>query len=607
MNDRYLNRRHLISAMAVVAALVLLGRLFHIQVVDDSYSRFAERNVVRYVTRYPARGMIYDRNGELMVYNQPAYDLMVIPAQTTEMDTAGLCDMLGITRESFISRMEAASSYSRLVPSLFVRQLSSETYAMLQETLFRFPGFFVQSRSLRDYSLPVAAHLVGYIGEVDRRTIEADEYYRPGDYYGISGIERSYEEALRGTKGVSVYMVDVHGRRSGSFRDGAIDSDPVPGKDIVTTIDLELQAYGELLMQNKRGSIVAIEPATGEILAMVTAPSYDPSLLVGRARSENFRSLQSDTLNPLFNRAIMAAYPPGSAFKPFVGLIAMHEGVITPDMRFECAPGYRFVGCHSHHLPQDLPGAIMSSCNAYFCQIFRRIIENSSFGSVSEAYSGWNQRLHSMGFGSRLTADLMNELPGFIPEPAYYDRFYGEGGWRALTIISLGIGQGEIMTTPLQLANGMASIANRGYYYRPHLVRAIDGEQPGELIAARVETGIDSLDYTHVIEGLSRVVHGGEGATARHIALPEIEICGKTGTVQNPHGENHSVFVAFAPRENPQIAIAVVIENAGFGSTYAAPAASLMIERYLTGTVTNRWREEHILNFSTLAADEEEY
>ncbi len=601
MKDPYIYRKYILGSMAVIASLLLLVRLFYIQVVDDSYRSSADSNVLRYVTQYPARGVVYDRNGKLVVYNQAAYDIMVIPGQTSAIDTTEFCDLTGISPDSFRERIAAARKYSLYAPSVFLRQISSETYARLQEKMFRFPGFYVQTRTLRSYAKPVAAHILGYVGEVDDNIIAGNPYYKAGDYIGVSGIEKAYENELRGKKGVNIYLVDVHNRIQGSFRDGELDTVPEPGRDLVTTIDLDLQEYGELLMQNKTGSIVALDPATGEVLALVSSPAYDPSLLVGRIRTTNFSNLLADTLNPLFNRALMASYPPGSIFKPLMGLIALQEKVIVPSTLFGCSPGYLFVGCHSHPTPLDLSEAIMHSCNSYFCQAFRRVLESNSYSSVSEAYARWQKYLNDFGFGNRLNTDFPNELPGFIPGTAYYDRYYGQGRWRALTVISLAIGQGEMGTTPLQMANMTAAIANRGYFYTPHIIRTsgADGE-PAARFAEKHYTGIDSVYFEPVIEGMDLVVSGGPGATARHIGIPGIVICGKTGTAQNPHGDDHSVFVAFAPRDNPKIAIAVYVENAGYGSTHAATVASLMIEKYLTGEVKNKWREQNTIKLDLI-------
>jgi len=470
---------------------------------------------------------------------------------------------------------------------------------LLQEELYRFPGFYVQARTLRKYTQPVASHLLGYVGEVDNKLIARDRYYRAGDYIGVSGIEKNYEEQLRGTKGVNIFLVDVHNNIKGSYADGRYDTTAVPGTNLWSTIDLDLQVYGENLMQNKSGSIVAIEPATGEILALVTSPTYDPSLLVGRVRSGNFASLQADTLKPLFDRALMASYPPGSTFKIMNGLIGLQENVIRPASRFECHMGYHAgsitVGCHSHESPLDLREAVAQSCNAWFCNAFRYILENSEYASVQDAYDRWREYLVSFGFGNKLGIDLPNELPGFIPTRSYYDRYYGKDRWKALTVISLAIGQGEIGATPLQMANMAATIANRGSFFIPHVVKKIgDDGAPAAMYTQRYTTGISPENFVPVIEGMEGAVNGGPGSTARGARLDSIIICGKTGTAQNPHGKDHSIFVAFAPKDNPQIAIAVYVENAGFGSTFAAPIASLMIEEYLTGTVKRKYLEDYV-------------
>lgn len=584
-----------------LTAVILVGRLFFIQVIDKTYRRSADNNVLRYVTQYPARGLIYDRKGEPLVYNQAAYDLMVIPGQTKLLDTMHFCDMLGITVQSFRERMKEARDFSKFSPSVFLKMLASENYAVLQEELYRYPGFFVQTRTLRKYAQPIGAHVLGYVGEVDDRIINADKYYKSGDYIGISGIEKSYEKELRGHNGVNIFLVDVHNRIKGSYADGKYDTVSVSGEDLYSTLDVELQGYGESLMHNKSGSIVAIEPSTGEILALVSTPSYDPSLLVGRARSENFVTLQSDSLNPLFNRALMASYPPGSTFKLVNGMIGLQEGAITPETRFSCSMGYHVgsftVGCHSHASPLDLSRGVMNSCNSYFCNTFRRTLENRKYHSVPEAYDHWRQYITDFGFGSRLGVDLPGELNGNIPSHAYYDRYYGKDKWKALMIISLAIGQGEVGTTPIQMANMTAAIANRGYFYTPHVVRSIgEGGLPAEPYTIRHNTGISPENIEPIIEGMALAVNGGAGGTARGAALDSITICGKTGTAQNPQGKAHSVFVAFAPRHNPKIAIAVYVENAGAGATFAAPIASLMIEKYLTGKIKRADLETYIMN-----------
>jgi penicillin-binding protein 2 len=601
MKDAFINRKYVIMAFIILASLGLLIRLFIIQVVKDSYRLSADNNVLRYVTQYPARGLIYDRNGKLMVFNQAAYDLMVVPAQTTRFDTSGFCSLLGISNEHFRERMKAAVTYSRRAPSVFLKQISDATYARLQEKMFSYPGFYVQPRTLRKYLRPVAAHVLGYVSEVDESITRKFPYYKPGDYIGKSGIEEAYEKELRGKRGVKIFLVDVFSRLKGSYADGRMDTVAVQGEDIISGIDLNLQEYAELLMKNKRGSVVAIEPKTGEVLTLVSSPNYDPGLLVGRVRSDNFTKLSDDTLKPLFNRALMASYPPGSTFKPINGLIALQEHVITPSTLFGCASGYLFVGCHSHESPLNLEGAIMHSCNSYFCQAYRRVLENPEYLSISAAYEKWKEYLTEFGLGNKLGTDFVNELPGFIPAGSYFDKYYGKNRWKALTVISMAIGQGEVGTTPLQLANMTAAIANRGYFYTPHIVKSVGAEGK---IDPRFTTkhliNIDSANFEEIILGMDAAVNGGSGKTAGIAALKDIIVCGKTGTAQNPHGKEHSVFVAFAPKDDPKIAIMVFVENAGFGATYAAPMASLMIEKYLTGEISNKEREQSMINLNLM-------
>jgi penicillin-binding protein 2 len=597
MKDAYINRKYAIMALIVIASLVLIIKLFKIQVIEKSYRLSADNNVLRYVTQYPARGLIYDRNGKMIVYNQAAYDLMVIPAQTTKLDTTEFCGLLGITREFFKERMKAAINYQRRAPSIFLKQISAENYARVQEKMFMYPGFYVQARTLRKYAKPLAPHLLGYVSEVDENIIKKNPYYKPGDYIGTLGIEEAYEKEIRGKRGVKIFLVDVYSRLKGSYENGRLDTVAVQGKDIVSTIDLDLQEYAEYLMQNKSGSIVAIEPKTGEVLTIVSSPGYDPALLVGRIRSENYAKLQADTMKPIFNRALMASYPPGSTFKPINGLIGLQEKVIVPSTLFSCHNGYLFVACHTHESPLNLEGAIKNSCNAYFCQTFRRVLENPAYPSVSVAYQKWRNYLSEFGFGTTLGTDFLNELTGFIPALSYYDRYYGINKLKALNIISLAIGQGEIGTTPLQMANMTAAIANRGYYYSPHVVKKI-GDSPDidSRFTLKHKIDIDSVNFEYIINGMEQAVNGGGGATATIAALKDIVVCGKTGTAQNTHGKDHSVFIAFAPKDNPKIAIAVYVENAGFGATYAAPVASLIIEKYLKGKITNTGLEQYILN-----------
>ena len=598
MKDSFINRKYIVMALIVLATFVLIIRLFVIQVVKNTYRLSADNNVLRYVTQYPARGLIKDRNGKMIVFNQAAYDLMVIPAQTSKLfDTTGFCSLLRITNDLFRERMKVAINYSRRAPSVFLKQLSNETYAGFQEKMFLFPGFYVQPRTLRKYTLPVAAHVLGYVSEVDEGLIRKEPYYKPGDYIGKSGIEEAYERELRGKRGVKIYLVDVFSRIKGSYAEGKLDTLAVQGSDIITGIDLDLQAYGELLMQNKRGSVVAIEPQTGEVLALISAPDYDPALLVGRVRSENFAKLLGDTvLQPLFNRATMASYPPGSTFKPINGLIGLQEGVITPQTLFECHQGYLFLACHVHPSPLSIVGAIGNSCNAYFCQTYRRVLENPAYNSISDAYEKWRTYLNEFGFGNKLGTDFANELSGFIPTTGYFDKYYGKHRWKALTVISMAIGQGEVGATPLQMANMTAAIANRGFFYTPHIVKSIGANHDIEKrFVTKHQISIDTANFGQIVLGMEQAVNSG---TAAGVKIKDIIICGKTGTAQNPHGANHSVFIAFAPKNNPKIAIAVFVENAGFGATYAAPIASLMIEKYIKGEISNKFLEKRILDLN---------
>jgi penicillin-binding protein 2 len=602
MKDPFINRKYIVMVLIVFAALILLTRLFIIQVVKDTYRLSADNNVLRYITQYPARGLIFDRNKKLIVYNQAAYDLMVVPTQTTAIDTAEFCKLIEIPVTSFSERMQDALAYSRRAPSVFLKQISAETYARLQEKLFLYPGFYVQPRTLRKYSKPIASHLLGYVSEVDESTINKEPYYKSGDYIGKLGIEEAYEKDLRGKRGVKIYLVDVYSRIKGSYADGRLDTIAVQGKDIISSIDMDLQEYGEYLMKNKTGSIVALEPKTGEVLALVSAPNYDPELLVGRIRSENFMKLNSDTAwKPLFNRALQAFYPPGSTFKPINGLIGLQENVIEPSTMFGCSNGYLFVSCHSHNSPLDLEHGISNSCNSYFCQTYRRILENPNYLTIGDAYTRWKEYLNEFGFGSKLGIELSNELSGNVPSTAYFDRYYGKNRWKALTVISMAIGQGELGTTPLQMANMTAAIANRGYFYTPHVVKSIGVNEPvNQKYRTKHVISIDSANFEEIILGLESAVNGEAGATARIAALRDIIVCGKTGTAQNPHGKDHAVFIAFAPKDDPKIAIAVYVENAGFGASYAAPVASLMIEKYLRGEITNIAMEQRMAELNLM-------
>ncbi|TVR71642.1 MAG: penicillin-binding protein 2 [Marinilabiliales bacterium] len=601
MKDHYSDRKYIIGAMMVLPVLFFLVRLFILQVLDPSYKLSASSNVLRNVTQYPSRGLIYDRNGELLVYNEPAYDLMVVPAQLAPFDTVEFCTILEISKEYVDNEIARAREYSRFRSSVFLKQISARTYAVLQEKLYKYPGFYVQPRTLRKYSNDIAAHVLGYVGEVDRRMIAENPGYVMGDYIGITGVEKTYEEVLRGQKGVNVFLVDVHNRVMGSYQEGRFNVPAVVGNDLTLSLDASLQAYGEKLMRNKVGSVVAIEPSTGEILSLVSTPTYNPELLVGRVRTGNFRQLSSDTLNPLFNRALMAHYPAGSTFKVVNGLVALQEGIIDDVISHTC-PGHYSVGrltvrCRHHVSPVAMAAAIQVSCNTYFCHIFRDLLDHPKYGSVTAGFNVWHNHLRSFGLGEKLETDFPNELRGFVPPATYYDRFYGENRWRSLQVVSLALGQGELSVTPIQMANISAIIANRGFYITPHILKDVAGSYIDPIYRDKLYTTIDSVNFEPVIEGMYRAVNGPEGGTARIAQVPGLDICGKTGTAENPHGDDHSVFIAFAPRDNPQIAIAVYVENAGFGAAMAAPIASLMIEKYLNGEIAanRRWLEQRML------------
>jgi penicillin-binding protein 2 len=596
----YSNRRFTIIGLFLFVGLVFIIRLFYIQVIVDKYILSANNNVLRYVTQYPARGLIYDRNGKLLVYNEAAYDLMVTPRQVKDIDTAELCRLLEIDRKEFVDRLKRARNYSSYRPSIFEAQISRENYGYLEEKLFRFPGFFVQPRTLRKYTYACAAHSLGYIGEVNPDIIERSSYYRSGDYIGISGIEKSYEDVLRGKKGMKIRVVDVFNRDKGSFQEGKYDTTAVAGTDLFSSIDADLQTYGELLMSNKKGSIVAIEPSTGEILCLVSSPSYDPNLLVGRIRKKNYAALSEDSiLVPLFNRALMAMYPPGSTFKLVDALIGQQEGVLHPDTRYSCPGGFslgngKMVGCHNHFSPLDLKQSIQYSCNTYYCRVFKSIIDKPVFSTTRQGYENWRKHVMSFGFGRKFGIDLPGELNGNIPSANYYDKYHGVNRWHSTTVISLAIGQGEIGITPLQLANLSALIANRGFYFTPHIIRAVGTKDNSQKeFREKKTTDIDPRYFDIVVDAMHDVVEGGTATIAK---LDSISICGKTGTAQNPHGKNHSIFIAFAPMDNPKIAISVVVENAGFGATWAAPIASLMIEKYLKRHVSRTEKEKSMID-----------
>ncbi len=583
-------------AIFAIVVIVLLVKLFMIQVVDQSYKRSSDNNTLRYITRYPARGKIYDRNGNLLVYNEAIYDLMVIPRQVKNLDTLAFCSSLNITTDFFNERMSKARRYSSFSPSVFMAQITKEEYGTIAEKLHQFPGFYFQTRSVRNYPYPIAAHTLGNIGEVDKKDLEKESYYKSGDYIGKSGIESFYEKELRGEKGLKIIVVDVHNREKESFMNGQFDTLPVVGKDIHLGLDAELQQYGEALLKNKTGSIVAIEPSTGQILALVTSPSYDPNELVGRVRGENYLKLLNDTLKPLVNRATSGIYPPGSTFKMVNGLIVLQSGVVNKNSTFPCnGPESQPIRCtHHHNSPVALYEAIENSCNPYFWETFREMFASPRFASSKEAYTYWYDLVTSFGLGSTFKTDIPAEVSGNIPKSSFYDRMY-RGIWNALTIRSLSIGQGEILVTPLQLANMAVAIGNEGFYYPPHLIKSFsDGTPIDSNMTTKRVINIDKQHFKDVKVGMCRVFEG-ESGTARFSKIDNIQVAGKTGTAENPHGDDHSLFMGFAPAENPQIAIAVVVENAGFGSQWAAPIASLMIEKYLRGYIKNKNKEKRFI------------
>ncbi len=579
-------RRWVITAFIVAVVAIYIARLFVLQVGDNSYKENADNNA--YVERviYPSRGMVYDRNDSLVVYNQPAYDLMVIANDIKEpFDTLDFCNTLQITPEIFVERMRKIQGINAYSQQVFMNHISVEDYGRLQEKLFRFPGFFIVQRVLRKYKYACAANVLGDIREVNQRDIDKDPYYRPGDYTGDLGIERSYEPWLRGRKGKEYLIRDALGKIKGRRNDGADDVAPIAGNDLHLSIDIKLQELGERVMRGKVGAIVCIEPKTGEILALVSSPSYDPSLLIGKERGKNYRDLVNNPMKPLYDRAIMAGYPPGSTFKPTQGLIFLQEGIVDLTTAYPCHRGFLSggmrVGCHGHGSPIPLRPALQTSCNAYFCWGLKHMLERrSKYGSTGKAFEVWKKHMVSMGYGYTLGVDLPGEGHGFIPNTEFYNKHHGEGKWSAYSVISDAIGQGEILATPLQIANLAATIANRGYYITPHVVRRIDGVGILKRSLERHDPTIDKHYYDAIVEGMRMAVTGG---TCRGANIAGLEVCGKTGTAQNPHGRDHSAFMGFAPMSDPKIAVCVYVENAGFGATFGVPIGAIMIEQYLNG------------------------
>ena len=588
------NRRYVIGGVATLIVVIYILRLFQLQITSDDYKKSADSNAFLKKIEYPARGGIYDRNGKLLVYNQPAYDIMVVMNEAKgRLDTLDFCQTLNITREEFDRRMATIKDrsknpgYSRFTQQVFMNQLSEADFSVFQEKMFRFPGFYIQRRSIRQYEYPFAAHVLGDVAEVSPKDIEADSYYQPGDYIGKLGVERSYEKQLRGEKGMQILLRDAHGRVQGHYQNGRFDRRPVAGKNLTLGIDAKLQALGERLMEGKIGSIVAIEPSTGDVLCMVSSPSYDPRLMVGRQRSKSHRALSQNVWKPLLNRSIMGQYPPGSTFKTTQGLTFMTEGILHPTQTaYPCGHGFNYkglhVGCHGHASPLSLVPALSTSCNGYFCWgLYYMIGARQKYGSVQKAMNTWRDYMVSMGFGYPLGVDLPGEKRGLIPNAAYYDKAY-KGSWNGLTIISIAIGQGEVNATPLQIANLGATIANRGWFITPHVVKRIQGEQLDSLYTRRRKSMASREAYDYVVQGMRASALGG---TCKALAHYDFMACGKTGTAQN-RGHDHSVFMGFAPMDKPRIAVAVYVENGGWGATYGVPIGGLIMEQYIKGELS---------------------
>lgn len=601
-------RKYIIGGFIAVVVLIFIIRLFNLQVSDGTYKENAESNAFFRKVLYPSRGLIYDRNGRLVVLNQPEYDVMLIPKDIGQhFDTLGLCEVLNISKQELMDKWADMKNprknpgYSAYTPQKLMSHLSQEDYGRLQEKLYLFPGFYVQKRNVREYATHSAANILGNIREVNAKDVENDRYYRSGDYTGDLGVEKSYEPFLRGVKGVEILMKDALGRIKGKYEDGVHDVIPIAGRDLTLGIDMDLQEYGEQLMQGKIGAIVAIEPKTGEILCMVSSPSYDPSLLVGSGRGKNYASLVADKYKPLYDRALQGAYPPGSTFKPTQGLIFLQEGTITPATSYPCYHGYvngLRVGCHSHGSPIPLKPAIATSCNAYFCWGFKNFVDRRGT-TPSAQFEKWKNYMVEMGYGYRLGVDLPSESRGFIPNPEFYSKSFRGRNWSANSIISVAIGQGEVLATPLQIANLASTIANRGWFITPHIVKAVSDTVIDPKYKEKRKPSIRKEYYEDIAEGMRMAVTGG---TCRLANLPGLDVCGKTGTAQNPHGKDHSAFMGFAPYNDPKIAVAVYVENAGFGAAYGVPIGSLIIEKYLNGSIApgRLALEERMLNSNTI-------
>ena len=590
-------RYKVILSLFFLVSSIFLIQLFRIQIINDDYKFSANNNALRYDILTPVRGLIFDRDSNLIVSNIPSYNLMVIPREVKEMDTLNLCQLINVEIDLFQNKLNEIRDYSKYKASIFHKQIDYKQASNLQEKLFQFPGFFLQTINTRKYATKSAAHILGYLGEVSKKKVEEDAYYNNGDLYGVKGIEAGYEKNLKGKKGMSITLVDVYNRKQGKFQEGKFDTLPISGKNIYSTIDLELQKYGEELIKNKKGAIVAIEPGTGEILSLISSPSYNPEELSGRKRSKNFQKLLLDKDKPLFNRSLSGLYPPGSIFKLLNGLIALEEKVIHKKKSYNCNNGFeyekgKFVKCHTHKSLTNLEEAITISCNTYFCKTFTNLFKKHK--TTEESYNHWKNHISSFGVGEWMNNDFVSGAKGLLPEHKYYNKYYGRKSWNSSTIISMAIGQGELLLTPIQMANITAIIANRGYYYTPHIVKSIEGiKEIDSTFTIKKFTTISPENYDVIINGMEKVVKSPNG-TAHNIFTDQLIVCGKTGTAQNPHGKDHSIFIAFAPKEKPKIAIVVYVENGGFGSTWAAPIAGLMLAKY-TNTTINKTLEDFIL------------
>ena len=602
----YKNRQYIIAGTIILLLIILAVRLFFVQIVSDDYKKWADSNAFQRRTLYPSRGVIYDRNGKLLVFNQPSYDVMVIMREVQPFDTLDFCQTIGITKETFdynIETIKKARGYSSFVAQVFMEQLSANEYGILQEKLYKFPGFYIRNRALREYGCVNAANVLGYVGEVNQNDIFNDSYYVPKDYSGRSGVELSYEKILRGEKGVEILLRDNRGRIKGKYEDGKYDEAPVSGKNITLSIDMDLQAYGEMIMRNMVGAIVMTEPSTGEILCLVSSPTFDPNLLNGRQMAENYLKLKEDPQTPMVDRSIKGFFPPGSIFKPAQALLYLQEGVITKDKLYSCANGYTYAWdnrpkCHFHHSPISVVPSLATSCNSFFCWGLRDLLDDRRrYQTVQEAFEVWKNHMVSMGFGYALGVDLPDEKRGFIPNSNYYDKSHNNR-WNSSSIISIAIGQGEVTTTPLQMCNLAATIANRGYYITPHVVREIQDMELDMKYITRKSTGINKEYYDIVVEGMRYAVNGVIGTCWELNNIPGIEVCAKTGTAQNPHGRDNSACIAFAPMKNPKVAISVYVEKGGNGAWVAVPLVKLMFEKYFYGEVRDKRLENKMLNWT---------